>query len=216
MDGIDVSHWNGVIDWKGVKAAGVKFAFIKSSEGNSFIDNKFSFNFEEAWRAKLHIAPYHFVKPLIPLKEQVAHFVKQFRRKADELLLSPVIDIEWDFDASRRDRWLRLSSTNRLSFVINLIKELEDKTGRKPIIYTAASFWNATVKSDPFPFSTYPLWVADYGRQTTPRLPRDWATTKWTMWQFSDKGKIRGIQGNVDLNFYRPESGHFTKLLGAI
>ncbi|MBW3570641.1 MAG: glycoside hydrolase family 25 protein [Gemmatimonadetes bacterium] len=185
LPGIDVSHWQGAVDWNRVAADGRHFAFIKATEGGDYTDPRFAENWAGARRAGVIRGAYHFFRPQTDAMAQAAHFVRTVPLAAGDL--PPVLDVEvtdgrsLDVVAAGVRTWL---------------EEVERATGRRPILYTRASFWTAQMGGG---FGAYPLWVAHYGA-TEPRIPAGWSG--WTFWQHSDAGRVDGIVGNVDLNWF--------------
>ena len=189
--GPDVSLWQGVIDWKAVKAAGASFAFIKSSEG-TFIDPRFLENWQNSKEAGIVRAPYHYVRPAVDFKKQAAFFASLV--KGNEL--PPVIDLE---DNGKLDK-------NALgNWVEKFVKLLEDTLGQAIAVYTAAWFMNPNM-----PMTNYLkdrlLWVATYTTGNAPMIPNEWiliANPKtYTWWQYTDRFILPGIKGGVDMNRY--------------
>lgn len=208
--GIDVSHFNGRVNWKEVRESGVKFAFIKATEGAFFSDNYYERNFEEALCNNINVAPYHFVSPRSNAVSQAEFFCKKLLKNPDDMLLTPVLDIEWDFKKGI-DQWLNINNRERIDFIFAIITFIEDKIGRKPTIYTSKSFWDEKIHlTDKHNISNYPLWINDYHKDIIePNLPRDW--NKWTFWQFTEQFEIKGKK--FDTSRYNKDSGNFSKLL---
>ena len=185
LPGIDVSHWQGAIDWDGVAGDGVEFAFIKATEGGDYTDPRFAANWAGARQAGVVRGAYHFFRPQTDAMAQAAHFLRTVPLAPGDL--PPVLDVEvtdgrsLDVVAAGVRTWLQ---------------EVERATGRRPIIYTRASFWTAQMGGG---YGGYPLWVAHYG-VASPNIPSGWSG--WTFWQHSDAGRVDGIAGDVDLNWF--------------
>jgi lysozyme len=185
LAGIDVSHWQGAIDWNAVAGDGVEFAFIKATEGGDYTDPRFAQNWAGARQAGVVRGAYHFFRPQTDAMAQAAHFLSTVQLAPGDL--PPVLDVEvtdgrsLDVVAAGVRVWLQ---------------EVERATGRRPIIYTRASFWTAQMGGG---FGGYPLWVAHYG-VNQPNIPGGWG--EWTFWQYSDAGRVDGISGDVDLNWF--------------
>lgn len=185
LPGIDVSHWQGAIDWDAVAGDGVEFAFIKATEGGDYTDPRFAANWAGARQAGVLRGAYHFFRPQTDAMAQAAHFLRTVQLEPGDL--PPVLDVEvtdgrsLDAVAAGVRTWLQ---------------EVERATGRRPIIYTRASFWTAQMGGG---FGGYPLWVAHYG-VAAPNIPSGWSA--WTFWQHSDAGRVDGIAGGVDLNWF--------------
>ena len=183
--GIDVSYYQGDIDWAAVRASGVDFAWVRVSHALQFEDPKFEANLAGARAAGIHTGVYQYFEPM---QDPVA--------QADLLLtklgplqpgdMPPMIDVEsQDFvdpgpyaDAVRA--WL---------------DHIEAETGVVPFIYTGYYYWNDHLGTGEF--ADHPLWIANYN-PGCPLVPDAWAT--WTMHQYCDCGDVMGIDGNVDVN----------------
>lgn len=208
IKGLDVSQHNQKINWKLIKEHEIKFVFIKATEGNYFTDGFYERNFEEALYNKIHVAPYHFISPRSNPIEQANFFCRKLIKNTDDLLLTPVLDIEWDFKRNI-DQWLSINRLERIDFIFVIINIIEDKIGRKPIIYTSKGFWDEKIAIKDTIIKDYPLWISDYSIRLEPRLPRDWDS--WTFWQYFDKYRIGSK--TFDVNKYNIKSNCFNKLI---
>lgn len=186
VKGIDVSRYQGNIDWKQVRAAGHEFAFVKATEGAALVDPKFRKNWKNARKHGLVRGAYHFYRPAVHSSEQAELFLQQVDLKPGDL--PPVLDLE--VTDGRPPAIIRKG-------VLNWMKIVEEKTGARPILYTMSSFARDNLGK---PIGSYPLWIASL-RKRAPRTPRGWG--KWTFWQYSHTGRVRGITGPVDLNYFR-------------
>jgi GH25 family lysozyme M1 (1,4-beta-N-acetylmuramidase) len=195
IPGIDVSHWQGVIDWQEVKRSGVKFAFIKATEfpdrkTTLFIDEHYKANIEGARQNGIHWGVYHFFRTHIDPVIQAQVFCETVGTFDS---LPPVLDLEV--------AGCKGSKLN--SKISSFLKETERLTNRKPIIYTSGGFWRPYMtyekRTDTDWASEYPLWIAQY-TTTWPSLCYPWVG--WDFWQFTDKGKIPGIKAHVDINWF--------------
>lgn len=199
--GVDVSHYQGEIDWQQFKEQGVEFAFIKATEGSSFVDEKYEENRENARAEGLYIGVYHFFSFDSPPASQAEHFIAT----AGDLsgTLPPVVDIEYYGDKRENPP----EKDQVVSGLQELLDALEKEYGVKPVIYTTYAVYNKYIRNG---FQEYPLWIrnvyyppADIGRA-------------WTFWQYSDTGKLKGTAGEekyVDLNVFRKDREELEKLL---
>lgn len=184
--GIDVSRYQGRIDWRDVEDDGVAFAFIKATEGLELVDPMFARNWREARKAGVVRGAYHFFRPNLSPERQARHFLRTVRLTDSDL--PPVLDVEVTGGVStatlrRRVRtWLRI---------------VERETGKRPIVYTNARFGSQRLASG---FGRHALWVAHY-RPRIPLIPRGW--TRWTFWQYSERGRVDGVPSRVDMNRFR-------------
>lgn len=191
VHGIDVSAYQGRIDWAEVARHNVQFAFIKASEGVTLRDQRFQRNWEAARKAGVYRGAYHYFQPNYDGAQQANLFTRTVPLAPGDL--PPVLDVEHaefhDVAAMRRNVgvWLRL---------------VERHYGVRPILYSNHSFYKRHLAGH---FDKYPLWLAHY-EVPEPRLPRE----KWIIWQYSDESYIPGIRGTVDFNVFQ---GSFQTLL---
>lgn len=193
--GIDVSRWQGKINWEAVAAAGYRFAVIRATIGNYYTDPRFYENWSNARDAGLLISAYHVVAPERPADAQIERFFDALGERKSDLPL--VLDVE----LSRG-----VSQAGITACVKDCLQMVEQRDGRKPIIYTAKWFWNDRVLESP-EWAAYDLWVANYG-VSAPTLPAGW--NEYKFWQYSDKGRVPGIAAATDLNWF---AGSYADLL---
>lgn len=181
--GIDVSKYQGKIDWKAVKQQGVHFAFIKATEGLYKTDPLFISNWTKAKKNGIMRGAYHFYWPSSNPTAQAKHFIKNVKiQKGD---LPPVLDIEHVGKHPKKDLIANLK---------RFIAMLEAHYGCSPIIYTYYKFYTNHLDSD---FEAYPLWVAHYN---TDKL--NLHENKWNFWQFTEEAWLKGIGHKVDVNVF--------------
>ena len=192
--GIDVSHWQGDIDWARVKAAGMEYAFIRVSDGIGTMDRKFDRNWTLARQHKVPRGIYQFFRPGRDAIAQ-ADIVIDAVNRLGMGELPPVIDVEHQNDANGAQM-----TPAAISAQIRLwLNRVETTLGVRPIIYSGRYFWNGYVKTTEF--SNYPFWHAQYTSAACPTLPDAWSD--WTLWQYSSTGSVDGISGDVDMNRFR-------------
>lgn len=183
--GIDVSKWQGNVDWSDVAADGVEFAFIRVSHGTNTIDQFFAQNWEGARAAGVVRGAYQYFEPgQNPITQADILLEKMGPLQPGDL--PPVIDVESHGN---------LSATTVASKVKQWVDHVEAELGVKPIIYTGRFFWQDYVKTSEF--SSYPLWIAHY-TNGCPNLPAQWSD--WTFHQYTDSGSTDGVSGPVDTN----------------
>ena len=186
---IDVSHWNGQINWAKVKSAGVQGTFIKATNGAFNSDDQFVTNSTKARQQGIKVGAYHFLLSTQDPDAQAENFLNS--AKPGNLDLLPVVDVEWDV-FKKRDCWLDVRARDALGYM--------------PIIYTATSWWRPMIGTamsyqgqgkPAIKFGDSPLWLASYTKKLSP-LPAAWSN--WHIWQYTATGKLPGINGNVDMN----------------
>ncbi|WP_169660266.1 glycoside hydrolase family 25 protein [Flammeovirga aprica] len=188
VHGIDVSHYQKSVDFKEVVKDGFSFVFIKATEGKHLKDHHFDENWKSAHEEEIIKSAYHFFRPKIDPYAQANWFAQHV--KLDKGDLPPVLDIE-TFDGVSIQ-----TIRENASIWLNLI---EKKYGIRPIIYTNYSFYH-DVFYNRKAFDKYPIWIAAYGKVFKPNLQDE--RKEWSMWQYTDKGNSRGIDGDVDLNVF--------------
>lgn len=186
LRGVDVSYWEGKVNWQSVCAAGYRFAFSKATESITYFDATFTENINGAHAAAMPIGAYHFYRLAAPAKAQADFFISKI--KSVKLDLPPVLDFE---------ETPQISPSATAAALKTWLDIVEAATGRKPIIYTGLYFWENGVGC-PSWANDYPLWIAQYSTAPQPHIPSCW--NKWMFWQYTDKGIVPGCQGNVDLN----------------
>lgn len=184
-DGIDVSHFQGDVDWPAVKAAGKEFVFIKATEGDRYVDPRFQANWAGAKAAGLVRGAYHFFQPQKDAAAQAAHFLATVELEPGDL--PPALDVEVTESVSAR-------GIDRAA--VTWLEQVEAACGATPILYSDLSFLEQYLGLG---FGRYPLWLADYS-ETAPAAPAPW--TAWTFWQSSQSGRVTGITGAVDLDVF--------------
>lgn len=188
LTGIDISYYQGNVDFAKVKASGRSFSFARISDGVNHIDNKFTRNWPAMKTAGLVRGAYQFFRPNYDPIAQADIVVRRLSlagglKPGD---LPPVLDLEVTGGkspavvVSRAKQW---------------IARIESKLHVTPIIYTGNNMTPSIGDS----FKQYALWLPHYGVDC-PRVPDAWST--WTFWQNTDKGSVPGVTGHADTNFF--------------
>lgn len=185
--GIDVSHFQGQIDWPKVAGGGISFCYVKATDGVAFSDVRFVANYGGSKGAGLLTGAYHFLRPELNAEQQAESFLHLLPQLSIGEL-PPVLDVELAGGAN---------ASTIIDAVQTWVEAVENVLLRRPIIYTLASFWNSALGATR-QFDDYFFWIADYGARLTPRLPIGRAD--YEFWQFSETGSVPGIAGKVDLN----------------
>ncbi|WP_294819395.1 glycoside hydrolase family 25 protein [uncultured Flavobacterium sp.] len=185
--GIDVSHYQGEIEWDSLMAGKaefpLQFVFIRATAGKDGLDSEFKKNWAGAKKAGLMRGAYHYYRPDENSIEQAETFIK--RVKLDKGDLPPVLDIE-KIPAGQ-------SMDSLKSGLKKWLSKVEAHYGIKPILYSGESFYTDFLVKE---FEGYSLWIANYS------FFADEIKKEWLFWQFTDKGSVGGIEGNVDVNIY--------------
>jgi GH25 family lysozyme M1 (1,4-beta-N-acetylmuramidase) len=185
--GVDVSYYQGNINWTTARAAGVEFAFIRVSDGTGFHDPKFATYWSGAHAAGVIRGPYQFFRPNQNVIAQADLLISAIGGSYTIGDLPPVIDVEATGG---------LSPSSVATKVRQWVDHVKAALGVDPIVYTGKYFWRDQV-GGPTSFATNPLWIAQY-TSLCPDLPAPW--TNWTFWQSSDSGTVAGISSHVDID----------------
>lgn len=191
IQGIDVSKWQGDINWNAVAKAGIHFAFIKATEGGDHIDSKFRDNWLGAKRAGIPRAGYHFVFWCRSAEEQATWFIQNVPNEPDAL--PPVLDLEWNHQSRNCPK--KIPPEEALQMAKTMLEIIEKHTGKRPIIYTDIPFHDEVLKGQ---LHDYPFWIRTVAAEPHERYPN----RGWTFWQYTTTGYVRGVSGNVDRNVF--------------
>lgn len=191
--GIDVSSYQGNIDWKKVKSAGVKCAIIRAGWGRTNKDSYFDRNAKECIANNIPFGIYWFIYG-INETEAIANADKCHSVIApykDKIKLKVACDFEYDTDANANKRGVVFDKNKRTSMVKAFCERL------KALGYEVCVYANPDYLKNKFnDLSMYPLWLAYYGASEESALKYN-----PVMWQYSSKGYVSGISGNVDMNY---------------
>jgi lysozyme len=202
IQGIDVSKWQGKIDWASVRSAGTEFAFIKATEGGDHVDERFMENWYGSKRAGVRRGAYHFMFWCRPANEQADWFRRTVPNDPDAL--PPVLDLEWN--GSSRTCPKKLPRAVALEKIKVMLQEMEAHTGKRPIIYTDITFHRDVLEGE---LPEYPHWVRSTAAEPHERYP----DRQWFMWQYTTTGRIPGIRGDVDRNAFYGGEAEWAKFL---
>jgi lysozyme len=200
--GIDVSHHQGVIDWKRIAAQNIRFVYLKASEGGDWRDASFGGHLEQAHAAGLAVGAYHYFTLCAPGPIQARNFIAA-APAVPHLNLPPAIDLEYVGNCGGRPGQGRLA--RELKAFIAIVKHHYGKT---PVIYSTQTFFEDYLDKDPA-FRAYPLWVRNlYGEA-------QWSRGRTVMFrQFANHARLDGIKGSVDLDLYIGSKAQFAALTG--
>jgi GH25 family lysozyme M1 (1,4-beta-N-acetylmuramidase) len=217
--GIDVSRFQGAINWPTVAGSGIRFAFVQASRGSGAdctvkplqcgADPYFATNRLAAESSAVRVGAYH---------RAFASGATAADARADSLAeanifiaavgslqrgeLIPVLDAETPFTG--------MTSSSLRTWIRVFVKRVTKKLGRKPMIYTNTSSWSATGNTSEFARARYPLWVAEWG-VSRPSVPAgNWGGRGYSVWQYTSSGSVPGISGRVDMDRLGKRLGKIT------
>ena len=196
--GVDVSHYQGSIDWEALRAQGVDFAFIKATEGSSMQDDRFLQNLDGALSAGVRAGAYHFFSFDSSGRAQAENFIRAVPLIRGMLPCAVDVEFYGDKAANPPD----VAPTRRE--LRALLEALEAAYGRKPVIYATQLSYRKYVAGA---FDDYDLWIRNV--YLYPMMPEG---RDWTFWQYSDKGKLDGCEGvepYIDLNVFCGSEAEF-------
>lgn len=183
--GIDVSHWDSVIDWLRIRQDGrVKFAILKASEGVSFVDDQYANNKAGCQSIGMPWGAYHFFRAQYDPAQQARWFFNIVGMGCHVYIA--------DIEAAGEDL------ANKVRIFVEELKRLGAPT---VMIYTGPYFWKDNIGNAAWA-KQYPLWIANYG-VSYPMIPLPW--TAYDIWQYSDRGQVAGINAAVDENWFYGE-----------
>lgn len=201
--GVDVSSYQGVIDWNKLEKQGVSFAFIKATEGSGYTDEYFNRNYKNSESTGIRVGAYHFFSFDSPGKTQAENFIRVVDRRKG--MLPPVIDVEYyngnGFDPPDADK-----ARENLNDLITLLKEYYNMN---PIIYATNVTYNRYIKGH---FENNDIWIRSIFSEA--ELPDG---RKWTFWQYCNRGRLdgyNGIEKFIDLNVFNGSAEEFKNYIG--
>ncbi len=199
--GVDVSSYQGKIDWQALARNKIRFAYLKATEGSSAVDPEFSTNWKEASKTTLRFGAYHFLSFDSPGSTQADNFIKQVPK--DNKALPPAVDVEFYDDKASNP-----PSKETVRKILNdFLKKVEAYYGKKAVIYSLYDAYGQYIQGS---YPDNPVWIRDIF--SYPKLE---AERNWTFWQYTGKGKLSGYQGQepfIDLNVFRGTDQEFKQL----
>jgi GH25 family lysozyme M1 (1,4-beta-N-acetylmuramidase) len=218
--GVDVSHWNGIIDWKKAKTSGVKFAIMKLTQGETWYDGdhyNINKNINDALANDIILTYYHFAEfgrtssPTVDGQNDANWFIAHLNQLPEKPKLPIVLDLEeMCFNNDKPYMWGQISKPNAaINEYVKAFIDTVEASGYNIMIYCRTDLiklWNL------YNYSKYPFWVARYMRldgkynpeRDEPTIPKEWKNS-WTAWQFTSTGMVDGVSGNIDLNVMKKE-----------
>lgn len=196
--GVDISSYQGDIEWQILSSQNIDFAFIKATEGSSFVDPYFTYNYSEAQKCSISIGAYHFFSYDSKGLSQAKNFIDTV--KPFEGMLPPVIDLEFYGDKEENPK----SRDEVRSELNDMLFALEEYYGMKPIIYATEKSYNFYLSGE---YEEYDIWIRNV--ISTPNLSDD---REWSFWQFTNREKLDGYKGEekyIDVNVFNGSKEDF-------
>ena len=198
--GVDVSAYQGEIDWEVLSSQDISFAFIKATEGSSFVDRYFDYNYTQAQKTNLRIGAYHFFSFDSSGTSQAENFIKNVE-KCDNML-PPVIDFEFYGDKEKNPP----AQSDVRQQLDALIKALETHYGMKPLLYATEESYSMYLANA---YEDYDIWIRNV--ISAPKLSDN---RDWTFWQYTNRERIDGYKGEekyIDMNVFYGTIADFEK-----
>ena len=191
IHGVDLSRWQGQLDWAAARRAGTSFAWIKATEGADRVDPMFAVNHDAAKSAGVAIGAYHFFYWCSSAENQAAWFIRNVPRRAGDL--PPVLDLEWTpFSPTCT---YRPPAAEVRAEVGRFMDILQAHYGQRPVVYTTPDFYDRNGFAD---IDTEEFWLRTVAALPSERYPG----AAWTFCQYSSTGLIAGAEGEIDLNAF--------------
>ncbi|MBO4327148.1 MAG: glycoside hydrolase family 25 [Clostridia bacterium] len=191
--GVDVSRYQGDIDWPVLAGQDIRFAYIKATEGSTYIDQKFEYNFSQARQTDLRIGAYHFFSFDSGGDTQADNYIKNV--EAFSGMLPPIVDVEY-YGKYGHGAGKRPDNDAVVAELGVLLGWLEEHYGVKPVTYATGTAYKDFIRGN---FDDYDIWIRDvYFRPGS-------GIKNWCFWQFSDKGLLEGYSGGekyIDLDVW--------------
>lgn len=196
--GIDVSHYQGEIDWSVIAEQNISFAFLKATEGSTYVDETFLYNFNSARQNGVPVGAYHFFSYDSSGKTQAENFIKNVI--PFDGMLPPVIDIEFYGNKEEDPPSKEAVDTELAAF----ISAIEKHYGLKPILYATEITYELYLADD---YAEYDIWIRNVTGKPSLSDGRE-----WTFWQYTNRGRLDGYEGEeefIDINVYKGSKEDF-------
>ncbi|MBG6185532.1 GH25 family lysozyme M1 (1,4-beta-N-acetylmuramidase), partial [Arthrobacter sp. CAN_A214] len=189
--GVDVSSHQGTVNWAGAWNSGSRFAYVKATEYTSYINPFFSQQYTGAESVGMLRGAYHFALPsLSDGRTQADYFVANGGGwSADGKTLPPLLDVEYNPYTSLGNSCYNMTASQMVTWIGDFSDRMVQLTGRVPMIYTTADWWNTCTGSSQA-FSDHPLHLARYSNSTAGTIPAGWSN--YSLWQYTDSGPVVG------------------------
>ncbi len=189
--GMDVSHYQGTVNWASNYSKGARFAYIKATEGTSYTDSQFNRNYTNSYNQGFIRGAYHFARPNLSSGSSQAQFFSNHGGgwSGDGKTLPPALDIE--YNPYSGGTCYGKSHSAMVSWIKSFSNYMHNRWNKYPMIYTTWDWWNTCTGNSSAFASTNPFWIARYS-SNPPTPPAGTAT--WTMWQYASSGTFAGDQ----------------------
>jgi lysozyme len=203
--GIDVSHYNGAIDWTAALAnddtSKVHFSFAKATElffdthGQvvHFKDSQFDTNWATLKSRGFPCGAYHYCIPQFSAQDMAAWFFQVYKPEMGDII--PALDVEDEYVKAIETG--QYTKSQLVAQIMDFVSLVNQKIGKNPFIYIRKDITDYL--GNPSEFSSCPLWLAAYNVGDPPAIPKPWST--FDFWQYSSSGSVEGVPGNCDLNY---------------
>lgn len=191
IHGVDVSKYQGSIDWQNLRRNNIEFAFIKATEGGDRLDERFAINIHDARRAGIPSSAYHFYYFCTSARTQARWFIRNVPKMRGSL--PHVLDMEWN-PKSPSCR-LRPSPEKVRSEMKVFMRMIERHYGKRPIIYTTVDFHRENLQGH---FKDDVFWLRSV--KTHPKVT--YPGRNWVFWQYTGTGRIKNHEGDIDINVF--------------
>lgn len=198
--GIDLSHHNEIVEPQKLLNESVSFVYLKATEGTDHLDRNFTINYQQLRSVGIRVGAYHFYSFGVSGKLQASHFIQTAKLQSPDLI--PAIDVE---HSPTNPYSTDTAYVNKVIYELKVLEEeLHQYYGKKPLIYTNKECYRLYIEKN-FPDNL--LWVVDLHNEPPLEIKN------WRIWQFSHQGRVKGVNGKVDLNYYRYTLKEFDEML---
>ncbi|MEM6618035.1 MAG: GH25 family lysozyme [Pseudomonadota bacterium] len=203
VHGVDVARYQAGLDWQKLRKNGIRFAFIKATEGGDHLDPEFKTHLARARAAGVPAGAYHFYYWCRPASDQAAWFRRNVPKAG---MLPPVLDVEWN----------HLSPTCRTRPPADIVRaemrtwltQVTASHGKRPIIYTTPDFYK---RNELWRIKGYDFWLRAVARPLAEVYPGQ----RWLFWQYTGTGRVPGAPGDIDLNVFNGSRAAFDAWLAS-
>jgi lysozyme len=198
--GIDISHYQKDINWNELSKNGLRFVYIKATEGDDFTDFKFEDYALKSNKIGLASGAYHFYSLRVSGISQAENFIRNV--DDEKIKLPPAVDLEFGGNSSYRPEHKEFEIE-----LDNFLNRIHDHYKKIPVIYTTYEFYNSYLKNINLK-NDYNIWIRNIFYK-----PDKFNGKNWYFWQYNSRGRIKGIKGFVDLNVYNYNEDEFNNMI---